>query len=267
MTSTVHTPKKTALITGPSSGIGLELTKIFADRGFNLVLVSRNEKKLLEMAGELGSSFGVSVKVIAKDLSSASAAEEIFDEIQRHSVTIDVLVNNAGLGSYGPFAESDLAAQQEMMQVNMVSLTQLTRLFLPGMLHRGEGKILNVASTAGFQPGPLMAVYYATKAYVLLFSEALANELKGTGVTVSTLCPGPTTTGFQRRARMEESRLVRGPLMDARSVAQIGYDGLMKNKTIVVPGLMNKVGVFSLRLIPRKMVTRIVRKVMAKNEG
>jgi short-subunit dehydrogenase len=256
--------RKVALVTGPSSGIGRELAKIFAENGFDVILVSRDETKLRDLADELRSSFRTSVKVIVKDLVSPGAAAEVFREVQASSLSVEVLVNNAGLGAYGFFADGDPSAQQEMMQLNMVALTQLTRLFLPGMIARGAGKILNLASTAAFQPGPLMAIYYATKGYVLLLSEALANELAGTGVTVSTLCPGPTTTGFQKRAQMEESRLVRGPMMDAGSVAHIGYSGLMRNKSIIIPGLVNKIGVFSVRLMPRRLVTGIVRRVMGK---
>jgi len=251
--------EKAALITGASSGIGYELTKLFARDGYNLFLVARNQKQLTHMADELEETYSVSVKVLAKDLSAASAPEEIFTELQQESRGIDALVNNAGFAAYGLFAETDLEAELHMMQVNMVTLTHLTKLFLPGMLHNRTGKILNLASTAAFQPGPIMAVYYATKAYVLSFSEALANELQGTGVSVTALCPGPTASGFQKQAQMEDSKLFSGKIMDAQTVARIGYRGLMTNKTVVIPGLRNKLLVEGERFVPRKLVTRIAR--------
>ena len=251
---------KTALITGASSGIGYELTRLFAKDGYDLVLVARSEKQLVQLAQELKEKFGIAVRVIVKDLSDASAPEEVFTELQQEGITVDVLVNNAGFATYGMFAETDLAAELQEMQLNMVTLTQLTKLFLPGMLKRRQGKILNVASTAAFQPGPLMAVYYATKAYVLSFSEALANELHGTGVSVTALCPGPTESGFQKRANMEDSVMVSGKkIMDAASVARAGYRGLMAGKTIIIPGLRNKILAESVRFSPRKLVTQIAR--------
>lgn len=250
--------RKTALITGASSGIGYEFTKLFARDGYNLVLVARSEQQLQKLADELREKHGIAVEVIAKDLSNANTPDEIFAELQQESLTVDALVNNAGFATYGKFSEIDLNAELQEMQVNMVTLTHLTKLFLPGMLKKGWGKILNVASTAAFQPGPLMAVYYATKAYVLSFSEALAEELRGTGVTVTALCPGPTQSGFQKRANMEDSRLFRGrKVADAATVARIGYRGLMTNKTVVIPGLRNKVLAESVRFVPRKVVTRV----------
>src|SRR3989440_6797280 len=237
--------EKNALITGASSGIGYELTRLFAHDGYNLVLVARNQKQLVQMADELKEKYSVSVKVISKDLSAASAPEEIFTELQQESRGIDALVNNAGFATYGLFSETDLEAELQMMQVNMVTLTHLTKLFLPGMLNKRMGKILNLASTAGFQPGPLMAVYYATKAYVLSFSEALANELSGTGVTVTALAPGATETGFSAHAGSEQYRLFRGATMDARTVAQAGYAAMLQGKSLVIPGLRNKLLAFS----------------------
>ncbi|HEX6554308.1 MAG TPA: SDR family oxidoreductase [Ktedonobacteraceae bacterium] len=251
--------EKNALITGASSGIGYELTRLFAHDGYNLVLVARNQKQLMQIADEFKETYSVSAKVISKDLTAASAPEEIFTELQQESIGIDALVNNAGFATYGLFSETDLDAELQLMQVNMVTLTHLTKLFLPGMLNKRTGKILNLASTAAFQPGPLMAVYYATKAYVLSFSEALANELHGTGVSVTALCPGPTESGFQKKANMEDSKLFSGKIMDAQTVARIGYRGLMTNKTVVIPGLRNKILVETVRFSPRKMVTRVVR--------
>jgi short-subunit dehydrogenase len=183
---------KCALITGASSGIGRELATLFARDGYDLTLVARDRAMLARIGDELTRVHGVAVDVIAQDLSHPNAAAEVYRELKRRSIKIDVLVNNAGFGTYGPFVDSDAATESEMLQLNIVALTKLTRLFLEDMLAKREGRILNVASTAAFQPGPLMAVYYASKAYVLSFSEALANELRDSGVTVSTLCPGPT---------------------------------------------------------------------------
>ena len=243
----------TALITGASSGIGLELARVFARQGYGLVLVARNRQRLDEIAAELKPA---PVKVIAKDLSVAGAAEEIQREVPR----VDVLVNNAGFGVFGKFAETPLAEELSMLQLNVAALVILTKLYLAGMLAAGSGKILNVASTAGFQPGPLMAIYYATKAFVLSFSEAIANELEGTGVTVTALCPGPTATGFQERGKMENSNLVKGKkIMDARTVAEAGYRALMAGKAVAIPGLKNKLLAQSIRFSPRSMVTKIVR--------
>jgi len=223
------------------------------------VLWPRSHEKLRQLADELKARHGISAKVVAKDLSRATAPEEIYQELRQDATTIEVLVNNAGFGTNGPFAEADLKTELEMMQVNMTSLTHLTKLFLDDMLQRGGGKILNVASTAAFQPGPLMAVYYATKAYVLSFTEALATELRGSGVTVTCLCPGPTQTGFQTRADMKDVRLVSGAMMTARSVAVAGYRGLMRNKAVVIPGLQNKMLAQSVRVSPRSVVTRFVK--------
>jgi len=249
-----------ALITGASSGIGLELARIFAREHFNVVLVARSQARLEEIAAELGAGHGVAVEVIAKDLSTPDAAAEI----QRQVGRVNVLVNNAGFGLYGKFAGFPLADSLNLMHLNMDALVALTKLFLPGMIEARSGRILNVASTAAFQPGPLMALYYASKAFVLSFSEAIANELQGTGVTVTTLCPGPTETGFQARAEVEDIRLNRMGMMSAKAVAEAGYRGVMAGKTIVIPGLKNKLGAQSVRISPRKLVTKIVRKIQEK---
>lgn len=252
---------KTALITGASSGIGYELSKLFAREGHALVLVARDRGALVRVAEELTRDYNASVKVLPKDLSLPDSAKEIFNEIQGQSVHIDLLVNNAGFGTYGPLAETDLEAQVAMIQVNIAALTQLTKLFLREMLKRGEGRILNVASTAAFQPGPLMAVYFATKAYVLSFSEALATELSGSGVTVSVLCPGPTRTDFRRRAGIKGTKLSDWAATDAATVATAGYRGLMNGRTVVIPGFMNKLIAFAIRFLPRSSVTRVVRSI------
>jgi short-subunit dehydrogenase len=229
----------TALITGASSGIGLELAKLFARDGYDLVLVARRREKLEALGAELGQRHGIRFRVIAADLADPAAPAEIMRQVGAASVTVDVLVNNAGFGELGAFVKTDLDTAGRMIEVNVTALTALTKLFLPGMLARRRGRILNVASTAGFAPGPLMAVYYATKAYVISLSEALAEELRGSGVSVTVLCPGPTLTEFQEVAHMQSTRLFRlpGVVMSGESVAMAGYAGLMRGKRMVVPGL------------------------------
>jgi len=249
---------KTALITGASSGIGLELARLFATDGWNVVLVARSEAKLRELAASLG----VTATVIVADLAEAGAPQRIADELRAKSIHIDALVNNAGLGLAGAFVETDLRKELEMIQVNVVALTHLTKLLLPAMVARRSGRILNVASTAAFQPGPLMAVYYATKAYVLSFSEAIADELRDSGVTVTTLCPGPTATGFAGVAGMDQTRLftLMKPMSSAE-VAKKGYEAMKRGRRVVVTGMMNRLLVQSIRISPRRMVTMIVRKL------
>jgi len=250
----------TALITGASSGIGLELAKLFARDGYELVLVARRAERLEELGRELTQVHGVRCHAISADLADPDAAAEIARRLDRAGLAVDVLVNNAGFGVLGPLATTEPETARRMIRVNIEALTQLTRLLLPGMLARRRGRILNVASTAGFAPGPLMAVYYATKAYVISFSEALAEELRGTGVTVTVLCPGPTRTEFQEVAHMETARLFRLPgVMDAPAVARAGYAGLMRGKRMVVPGLINRALPLVIRLSPRGLVTRVAR--------
>src|SRR6266699_6085456 len=257
--------QKTALITGASIGIGRELAKLFAQDGYALVLVARNGPRLSEFADELQRQFGIAAKPIPLDLTSPAAPQFLFDQLTREGIQVDVLVNNAGYGKLGAFADVALEEQLGQVQLNITALTHLTKLFLGPMLERKSGKILNVASTAGFQPGPLMAVYYATKAYVISFSEALANELKGTGVTVTCLCPGATDTGFQGRAGTEQTVLFRKMRpMDAGTVARDGYRGLMAGKILVISGLRNRLLAESIRLAPRKLVTAISRKILDK---
>lgn len=255
---------QTALITGASSGIGLELAKLFAKDGYDLVLVARSEGKLNQLKGELEAQYGIRGTVIAMDLGKPEEAYRLKEELKGKHIEIDVLVNNAGFGLYGAFDETDLEDELSMIDINIKALTALTKLFLPGMKERGRGKIMNVASSAAFQPGPLMAVYYATKSYVLSLTEALENELKGSGVTVTALCPGPTETGFKSRANLGESKLFKSGVMDVQTVARIGYDGLMRGKTIVIPGFKNKLLANSIRFIPRKWVTATVRNVQER---
>ncbi len=204
------------------------------------------------------------MKIYSKDLSVASDAENLVRQIQQDVGAIEVLVNNAGFGLSGAFVDTDLARELEMIQLNVVSLVIFTKLLAREMVQRKHGKILNVASTAAFQPGPLMAIYYATKAFVLSFSEALAEELKESGVTVTALCPGPTATEFSKRAELEKSRLFQGgivPVLDPVTVAKIGYEGLSKGQRVVIPGLINKIGVLSVRVTPRRLVAQIARQL------
>ncbi len=252
--------RETALITGASGGIGLDLARVFAHNHHDVVLVARTRARLEETALELRES-GVAAHVIVSDLSRPGAAAELVAELKARSIDIGIVVNNAGFGQAGPFADTDLQREVEMIQVNIVALTELTKLLLAPMIARKRGRVLNVASTAAFQAGPLMAVYYATKAYVLSFSEAIGDELRDSGVTVTALCPGPTRTGFAEVANMTQSRLftMMRP-MSSRKVAEIGYRGTMSGRRIVIPGLKNRMLVQSLRISPRKAVTALVRR-------
>src|SRR5436190_19167269 len=252
--------KRTALITGASGGIGYEFAKLCAQDHNNLVLIARSGSKLAQIADELQRQFGISATSIALDLASPIAPQFLFDQLQREGIPIDILVNNAGYGRFGEFAELPLEESLGQIQLNVLALTALTRLFVPSMVERHSGKIMNVASTAGFQPGPLMAVYYATKAYVISFSEALANELSKSGVTVTCFCPGATETGFAMRAGNDKTRLFQKlKPMNVKTVAADGYRGLMKGKTLVISGVRNWLVAESVRFAPRKTVTAISR--------
>jgi uncharacterized protein len=252
---------ETVLITGASSGIGCEMARLFAADKSGLVLAARRKEKLDPLAEELRRDCGVQVRVMAVDLADPGSPRAIFDSLAEQRVTVDVVVNNAGFGAVGPVADLPLERQRDMIQVNVAALTQLTRLFLPGMIERRSGGVLNVGSTAGFQPGPLMAVYYATKAYVLFFSEALAEETAGTGVRVTCLAPGPTATEFAAASGMEKKLLFRLGTMDARSVARAGYNGFRRGRTLVIPGLKNRLGAFAVRFAPRKWVRKLVKRL------
>jgi short-subunit dehydrogenase len=257
----------TALITGASGGIGYELAKLFAKDHHNLVLVARNGPRLAQVADELQRQFGITVRTVALDLTEPAAPQSLFKQLQSEGVAVDILINNAGYGSFGEFAEVPIEESLGQIQLNITALTTLTRLFLGPMLERRSGRIMNVASTAGFQPGPLMAVYYATKAYVISFSEALANELADKHITVTCLCPGATETGFAGRAGNDKSRLFKTLRpMDAKTVARSGYRGLLKGKTLVIPGFRNWLVAESIRISPRKMVTAISRWVSERVE-
>ncbi len=253
--------RKTALITGASFGIGLELARIFARENNNLVLVARTADRLRQLASELEKAHSTRSLILSVDLAEPGASAYVLDQTTRADIVVDVLVNNAGFGQYGPFAENDLEECLRQIQLNVTTLTHLTRLYLPGMIERKSGRIMNVASTAAFQPGPLMAVYYATKAYVLHFSEAIANELTESGVTVTCLCPGVTATEFHKRARATGANLLRFGAMDARTVAEAGYRGLISGKPVVIPGFRNWLVAQSIRFSPRQTVIAVVRKL------
>lgn len=257
---------RTALITGASSGIGYELAKQFAKNKTNLVLVARSEAKLNELANTLSKTYGINCVVLCKDLSDYKTAKEVYSYCIEHKIEIDYLVNNAGFGDYGLFNESNWHKQEDMINLNVTTLTYLTHLFLPDMINRKHGKILNLASTAAFMPGPLMSVYYATKAYVLSFTEALSNELERTGVTVTALCPGPTESDFVNKASLGESKLFKrfGKLPSSAEVAEYGYSTLMAGKVVAVHGLLNKIMTSSVRFTPRALIRKVVRGVQEK---
>lgn len=255
----------TALITGASSGIGLELAKVHASKGDDVVLVARNIAKLNALKTDLEKQFGIKVYNIGKDLSLPNAAQEVYETTKQQNIQIDYLINNAGFGDFGMFAETDWQKQLQMINLNITTLTQFTQLYLQDMLKRGNGKIMNVASTAAFQSGPTMSVYYATKAYVLSFSEAVNNEISDKGVTVTTLCPGVTESGFQAAAAMEESALVKGKRFpSSKEVAEYGYKAMMKGKTVAIHGFMNYILANSVRFLPRAIVVKITRKMQDK---
>jgi hypothetical protein len=258
------TTRSTVLITGGSSGIGLALARQFARAGYPLVLVARDVKRLDEQALALGMQVQVPITAIAMDLTRPESARELAEELEKRDIPVGVLVNNAGVGMYGPFADSDLAADLALMNLNMVSLCALTRLLLPGMIARRHGRILNVASTAAFQPGPLMAVYFASKAFVLSFSEALANELASSGVTVTCLCPGATSTNFSARAGVDLTGPFMGGEMDSDSVARLGYTACIAGRPLVIPGAMNWLMSTLVRVLPRRVVTMVTRAILEK---
>lgn len=255
----------TALITGASNGIGLELAKVHASKGGDLVLVARNKAKLDELKNTLEAQYKVKVYTIGKDLSEPNAAQAVYDETKTQNIQVDYLINNAGFGEFGMFVETDWNKELQMINLNISSLTQFTKLYLQDMVKRGQGKIMNVASTAAFQSGPTMSVYYATKAYVLSFSEAVDNEVRDKGVSITTLCPGATESGFQAAAAMEDSNLVKGKkLPTSKAVAEYGYAAMLKGKTVAIHGFMNWIMANSVRFIPRSIVVKVTRKMQDK---
>jgi len=255
----------TALITGASSGIGLELAKEFAKHKHDLVLVARSEDRLNSLADDLKADHRITVHVLARDLSNLKEVDEVYAYTQFQNLQIDYLVNNAGFGDYAYFYEADWNKLNAMLDVNIKALTRLSWLYVKDMVKSKSGRIMNVASTAAFQPGPTMAVYYATKSYVLLLSEAMANELEGKGVTVTALCPGATESGFQQAADLHESKLVKGKkLPSSAEVAGYGYKAMMKGKKVAIHGFMNYLLAQSPRFFPRNMITKVVRAVQEK---
>lgn len=252
------------LITGASAGFGEEFSRLFAADGHSLVLVARNRDKLIRLADELQSSHSVQVKIIAKDLAQSAAALEIARELEREQIEISTLINNAGFALHGSFARLNLQEQLEMIQVNIRALVELTGYVLPQMLQRRQGRILNLGSTAAYQPGPFLAVYFATKSFVHSFSVALGEELRGTGVTVTALCPGPSRTGFRARAGLQDSNLFSGrilPMLEAPAVARIGYRALLQEKRVVIAGWFNRAGVFLAKCTPASLGAKVVRKL------
>jgi uncharacterized protein len=255
--------QETVLITGASSGIGRELARLFAAEGSRLALVSRGGGALQTLADELRRIYKIDARVLPTDLARPESVGQLINQLQIAGFKIDVLVNNAGFGAQGHFASLPLNRQLDMLQVNVTSLTHLTGLLLPGMIQRRRGGLLNVASTAAFQPGPRMAVYYASKAYVLSFSEALSEELAGTGVSVTALCPGPTATNFSNAAGMRESRLFSRNAMTGVDVARIGHEAFRARRPVVIAGRANKLLAFSVRLAPRSWARRIAGRLNA----
>lgn len=258
--------KNVALITGASSGIGLEFARIHAEKKGDLVIVARSGNKLDELKKELETAHGIQVHTISKDLSLPLAAKEVFDEVHAAGIKVEYLLNNAGFGGRGNFHERDWAQDEMMINLNVMALTALTRYFLPQMVARNSGKILNVSSTASLMPGPLQAVYFATKAYVTSFSNAIASELESTNITVTALLPGATETGFAQTAGMEKTALFKNAF-SARSVAETGYEGMLKGKLNVMAGLTfsQKIMMATIPLSPTKMVMDQVKSMQQSN--
>lgn len=255
---------KTALVTGAASGLGFEFSLLLAKDSYSLILVDIDAKKLEKVKNHIQKSFNSQIVMLIKDLSKPNIAQEIFYDIK--DTQVDVLINNAGFGLFGAFSDTKWQRESEMLNLHINTTTQLTKLFLKGMVKRDNGKILNISSLAAFLPGPLMAIYYASKAYILSFSEAIANELKGTGVTVTALCPGQTKTSFQEVVSGTSSKNKEAFNMACpKGVANYGYKAMLKGKTVAIPGRFNKFLATLSRFVPRKMTTSIVRKIQEKN--
>lgn len=254
-------PAKWAVITGASSGIGLAIATACAQDGYSILLAGRDAEKLQEAARHIETEYHVNTLVHMCDLSSVTAAKQLYEYARRQNIGVEILVNNAGFGDYGRFETADVAVLQSMVGVNVSALTSLTRLFAPDLMKRQRAYVMNVASTAAFLPGPYMAVYYATKAYVLSLSQALAEEWRGSGVSVTALCPGPTRTGFAASSHAENTALFRGKLPTAETVAQYGYAAMLRGKPIAVHGIRNKLTTQATRLLPRSLQRRLVARV------
>ena len=257
--------KNFTLITGASGGIGLELARLCAKNKQNLIVVARSEKTLIQLANDLTEKFSVEVLPIVKDLSNPNAPNDLFQEITQKKIAVDILINNAGFGDHGYFPRAPINKINEMIQLNVTNLTLLTHLFIQDMLKNKKGKILNVASVASFQPGPFMAVYYATKSFVLSFSEALAEEVENSNITVTALCPGPTISGFQDAANMKNIALMDSMKWpSSKEVAEYGFRAMMKGQRVAIHGLANQFAVQLIKFIPRSWVVKIVRRLQEK---
>lgn len=252
------------LITGATGGLGTEFSHSYAQRGSTLILVGRSDDKLSALQQELRARYGIAVHTITIDLIEPHAAQTVFKATQERGLRVDVLINNAGFGDYGPFITSNLEKQQNMVELNCKVLMELAHHFASGMVARGSGRIINVCSIASFQPGPLMSVYYATKAFALSLSEAMAEELRGTGVTVTALCPGPVKTGFEAAANLESSQLFQNlTVAEPHDVVHSAVAAADKGRAICIPGIKNKLTIFGERLMPRFAVRRFVHAIQA----
>ena len=255
---------ETVLITGASSGIGREFSKLFAEKGYRLVITARREKNLAELKKMYPEN---NVEVIPCDLGSEAGAEYLYNEVKKRSIKVDILINNAGFGLFGEFYETDIEKEKKMIDLNVKALVELSKYFLQEMLERNSGRILNVASIAAFQPGPYMSVYYASKAFVLSFSEALRNEVRNTGVCISVLCPGPVETEFEKSSELTKSKLFsKLKPLTAEKVAYAGYRGLMKNRAVIIPGFFNRAAITAGTFVPTVIKVNIARKIQEKKK-
>ena len=264
----MNNQKKVALVTGASSGFGYEFCHLLAEDGYDLVVVARRKEKLDELATIIQQKYARTVHVLVVDLTEDSSTEKLYQSIKGQGIQIEVLINNAGVGRFGNFHEMDQQSDDEMIKLNISALTSLTKLFVKDMIKNGSGRILNVASLAAFQPaGPMMAVYYASKAYVLSFTRSLRSELKGTGVTITALCPGPTRTEFGQTDHVQTTRMFKIANTSSRQVAEAGYNAMMKNRATVVPGLLNKLLAIGGELPPRIIALQINKFLLGGNEN
>ena len=255
---------ETVLITGASSGIGREFSKLFAEKGYRLVITARREKNLAELKKMYPEN---NVEVIPCDLGSEAGAEYLYNEVKKRSIKVDILINNAGFGLFGEFYETDIEKEKKMIDLNVKALVELSKYFLQEMLERNSGRILNVASIAAFQPGPYMSVYYASKAFVLSFSEALRNEVRNTGVCISVLCPGPVETEFEKSSELTKSKLFsKLKPITAEKVAYAGYRGLMKNRAEISVGFFNRAAITAGTFVPTGIKVNIARKIQEKKK-
>ena len=255
----------TALLTGASSGIGHSMARILAGQGWDLVIVGRSTGVLESMCDELSSKHGVKVTAVEADLSLDGASQKVYDAVKGAGIEVDYLINCAGIGDFGLFVDSDLKRQEDMIHINDLALVSMTGLFVPDMIARGHGRVLNVSSVAAFQPGPLMSIYYASKAFVQSFSESMAVELKGTGVKVSVLCPGPTDTPFLEKAgQTEQNMYKKASCVTADKVAEYGLRKAEKGKVVIVCGFSFKLMIFAERFVPRSIVRWAVFKLQGK---